>query len=125
MSSLYIKLIAAAAVLSIIGLAYWHYTTLLDQIQEMQGTIATQDTAIKLKETELAIVKKDASRVNKATEELNASMQAVQGSVESTRALLAGHDLNNLMEKKPNLLSRRMQKGTVERFKSIEEASKL
>jgi preprotein translocase subunit SecF len=45
--STYIKLGAAIAVLAVIGLGYWHYTSLVDKVSSLQVELATKDKELR------------------------------------------------------------------------------
>ncbi|MBY3363734.1 hypothetical protein [Rhizobium laguerreae] len=45
--STYLKLVAIVAVLAVIGLGYWHYTSLVDEVSSLRVELATKDRELR------------------------------------------------------------------------------
>jgi len=121
---IWFRLIAVAAVLLAITLAYHHYTGLLETISKQRETIATQSIALDMKTAEIASQKAAMAQMTAATEKVQASMAKEREKVTYVRQLFGDHDFANLAEKKPGLISKKMQAATAKVFSEIEAASR-
>lgn len=109
----WVKVAAGIALVTVIGLGYWHYTSLLSEREALrvQTEIQSQELnqwAQRWEETRAALER---------IEELR--REARKPYVELER-ILAEHDLAALAKAKPGLIEHRVNRATAERFRMFE-----
>ena len=115
------KLIIAGIVLAVLGGAWLYYQGLLDQITQLEVNQAQLETAVDLKQAEIASLEAQAVSTTARMEVVQADFAEAREQAERVKTLFANHDFNRLAKAKPGLISRRMQKATAAVFAEIEE----
>jgi preprotein translocase subunit SecF len=80
--SAYIKLGAAIAVLAVIGLGYWHYTSLVDQVSSLKVELAAKDTELRSAKAAVEAM----NEVTKDAEAQQSKSSTLQTAVAKSRA---------------------------------------
>jgi hypothetical protein len=123
LSGLATKLIIAGVVLSLIGGFSWHYLSLHDEIALLEGNQRQLETALDLKDDEIATMQDMAVSRRERAQVSRTALWAAQAQVNSLEAKLERHDLSMLVKRRPGLMTRRFQAGTAAVFAEIEEAA--
>lgn len=123
LSGLTTKLIAGGIVLAVIGGFAWHYLSLHDKIAALETTVALQETALDLKDTEIASLQDQAASIRRRTQEANEKLWAAEAEADALEQKLAKHDMEVMVKRHPDWMTKLMQKGTDKQLKKIEEAA--
>lgn len=123
LSGLATKLIIAGVVLSLIGGFAWHYLSLHDEIALLEGDKRQLETAVDLKDDEIATMQDMAVSRRESAQASRTALWAAEEQVNELEAKLERHDLATLVKRKPGLVTRRMQSGTKRVFEKIEDAA--
>lgn len=122
----------ALAIVTIISLAYWHYTGLLDEIVELEKDKTRLELEVgaetKAKEAAIANALEWQDQSKRQIEALNASTAVQSAATEQMRRLndvLSKHDLKAVASKKPKLVEDRLNSGTSSALRMLGEASDL
>lgn len=108
----WVKILAVVAVVTVIGLGYAHYTSLVSERDQLKVTVALQEKSLaewNSRWEEMRVGLETVDRIRREAEEYQNEI----------RELLAKHDLNRLTVEKPGLLGRRVNRATAERFRVL------
>lgn len=122
--------LAGLAIVTILGLGYWHYTSLLRDIEVLRANEAVLKTAVET-QTEAFEQATDAlDDWRRAQEQLVQRVERMQAVAEAARDetrrlndLFANHDLGSLAQARPGLVERRLNDGTAAALRMLECAS--
>ena len=125
-----IRLYAALALAAIIGLAYWHYTSLLSTIDELkldnqalELTIETKEIIIEQKNDKIFDLKVAHEQQNVRTENLNTKLQEARSDVAQVAKVFSKINLEKEADIRPEVLQRAMNIGTIRAHRKLMEAS--
>jgi len=116
-------LIALAAISLTIYLGYRYVVNLQEENARLHKDIATLEISNKQYEIQIENVQKDLVKVEEDYSELNDKFDSARERITYLSNLFADHDFIKLVEKKPGLITIRMQKATKKIFDEIEKAS--
>lgn len=115
------------AIVSVVGVAYWHYTGLLDTIEELKVSNTQLELSVELQGTHITQQKEALDSWAKSQEDLKKkyqelAKQALEASKETRRLhdIFSKHDLGKLASKKPGLIQKRVNSGTLKLFRMFE-----
>jgi len=127
LSGISTKLIIAGVVVTLvsaIGFTLWgHYTGLLDDNATLKANQKQLETALLLKDTEIASMEAQAISRGQLAASSREELKAARAKVDDLRLKLSKHDLGALIVSKPGLVTKAMQRGTRARFLSLEGAA--
>lgn len=113
-----------AGVLVAAGVGLWlHYQGLHDEIAVLQGNQRQLETAIDLKDTEIASYQDMWSSAYERAEDADRKIHAAQDKVDELEQKLERHDLKVLVGRRPGMMTKRFQAGTDAVHNEIEEAA--
>lgn len=122
--------IVGVALAGIVGGAYWHYTGLLEDINQLredrvvlQLQVAGKDAAIKDRDGAITEWKAAVDEIQIQTDEAWRVADEARAHVRRLEDVFAGHDLTELAKKKPGLIERRINSGTADVLRMLECAS--
>lgn len=109
------------------GLFFWHYTSLLEEVgtlktsfkQEQQSHDATKNSFNAFVEETEANFARQREIINKRTE----AFKRYEEDLNELQAIYSRHDLEKLLQAKPDLLERRINDGTERLFNAIRSVS--
>ena len=120
-------IVGLVAIVSVVGVAYWHYTGLLSTIEELKVSNAELGLSVQIQETHITQQKEALATWAKSQEDLKKKYQelsrmAQEASKETRRLhdIFSKHDLGKLASKKPGLIQNRVNSGTVNLFRMFE-----
>lgn len=117
------KLIIAAVIVGgLVGL-WFHYQGLHDEIAQLEGDKRQLETAVDLKDQEIAVMQDQGASRRERAQEGAQRLWTARAKVSALEAKLSRHDLGTAIASKPEWLTKIMQKGTRKRLKSIEGAA--
>ena len=112
--------LAALAITTIIGLAYRHYTGLIDDKVTAEANAAKLELALETQKATTAALRENvaewqaaAERYQQAAHEAQLTAKHAQAETRKLNALFSKHDFTNLARRKPGLIERRVNAGTV------------
>lgn len=119
-----------AAVIGVVGLGYWHYTTLVDDLATERARTATlQETVTQQR----AIISKavqvnekwvqEAERTRQTLEELKVVQSDASAEARKLNDAFAKHNLQDLSTAKPGLIERRLNDGSDRALRLLEQAT--
>jgi predicted signal transduction protein with EAL and GGDEF domain len=119
-----IKIALAAIALLAVGYVVWDYSSLRSRNAQLSSQVATltEQKNKLVEEKRLLNIDLDNQRVLNI--KLNGQLLASREQMNRMVVLFSDHDFQKLIEKKPGLITIRMQKATEKVFREIEEASK-
>lgn len=127
---IYAIALAALGLVTMIGLAYWHYDGLVEEINTLSADKASLVAALEVERTattslQLAIKewKEGYDRLARAQIDLSRAHQAATAETRRLNELLGRHDLGALARSKPGLVERRVNDGTARAMRLLECAS--
>jgi|GEM_PF-2526445 len=122
--------LAALGLITIIGLGYWHYTSLLRDVQVLRANEQVLRAAVS---EQARAIERAASAIDdwsRAQEQLVQRVERMQAVAEAARDetrrlndLFANHDLGSLAAARPGLVERRLSDGTAAALRLLECAS--
>ena len=109
-----LKLAAMMAVLmlAMAGAFKWYYDSSQARIATLTENNAKLETAIKINEDSIKLLRQDAERQAKLTQQLQTDLQKAEQYGDELRSTLQKHNLTHLAETKPGLIEKRMQDAT-------------
>ena len=123
MNTLYVKLLGAGALALVIFFGYQYVTNL----QEANAALEKEVTALTISKKELEAererVVEDLAAVRVDMEKLDQEFKEAEESKNELIKLFSDHDFENLVSKKPGLITRKMHKATDSLFREIENES--
>ena len=121
--------LAALAVVTIIGLAYRHYTGLINDKVVAEANVAKLEVALATEQATVAALKANvdewkqaAERYQKAAHEAQLTAKHAKAETRRLNALFSEHDFTNLARRKPGLIERRIN-SSVRRAGSLLECA--
>lgn len=117
------KLIIAGVVLAVLGGVGLYIKSIIDDNAILKGNQRQLETALDLKDGEIAAMQDMASTRAESARESRTALWAAQAQVDGLEAMLERHDLAMLVKRKPGLMTRRAQAGTKRIFRKIERAA--
>lgn len=117
------KLIIAGVVLAILGGVGLYFKHLIDENAVLLGNQRQLETALDLKDTELASYQDQAATRHRLAQEASQALWASQEKVNELERKLSRHDLPLLVKKKPGLVTKIFQKATDQAHRDIEDAA--
>ena len=122
MLMLYIKLIAGALIISLIGGGYWYVSHLKKDLDDTK-TALVQETMNRLQaEHQQASLVKQIEEVAVMAQQIHGELKHFQNQAAEQKGVFDRHDFNMLLQKKPGLIAKRMQRKTVELFDLLQDA---
>jgi len=108
------KLAAMMAVLmlAMAGAFKWYYDSSQARITTLTENNAKLETAIKINEDSIKLLRQDAERQAKLTQQLQTDLQKAEQYGDELRSTLQKHNLTALAQRKPGLIEKRMQNAT-------------
>lgn len=123
LSGIATKLIIAGVVVAALAGFWFHYQGLHGKIALLEGDKRQLETAVDLKDDEIATMQDMAVSRRERAQESRTDLWAAQAQVNELEAKLERHDLATLVKRKPGLVTRRMKTGTKKIFRKIEDAA--
>jgi len=122
--------ILASAVVTAVGLGYWHYTGLLSKVAILQANNAKLETAIQVQKSTIT-VQADAleewqdsqAKLLKTVEDLVEVNRTATTETRRLQNVFSRHDLNALAQRKPTLVETRINRGTADIGRLLECAT--
>ena len=108
------KLAAMMAVLmlAMAGAFKWYYDSSQARITTLTENNAKLETAIKINEDSIKLLRQDAERQAKLTQQLQTDLQKAEQYGDELRSTLQKHNLTALAQRMPGLIEKRMQNAT-------------
>lgn len=110
---------ALIAILSVIGLAYWHYTGLIDEVAELKVSTATLELEKEIQAGHIAQLgegiqafKENEKRIQEQIKQLAKNATTARKETRRLNALFSKHDFGRLASAKPGLIQKRINAGT-------------
>lgn len=100
---------------------YFHYSNLVENLDLAKEKITKLEVSLESEQTKNAELSRQQAENKQNITELNEKLSQERVKTQSVRRLFADHDFENLVQKKPGLITKLMQKATIKRFKSIED----
>jgi len=120
-----LKLYAFLFIFGIIGGAIfgakYYYDSTQATIQRLSAEKAILDTALEQQTASINAMQEQMERQNELNTELQANLQEANSGLSEMRSKFARHDLTRLAIAKPGLIQTRINNGTDEVFREIEE----
>ena len=120
-----LKLYAFLFIFGIIGGAIfgakYYYDSTQATIQRLSAEKAILDTALEQQTASINAMQEQMERQNELNTELQANLQEANSGLNEMRSKFARHDLTRLSIAKPGLIQTRINNGTDEVFREIEE----
>ena len=120
-----LKLYAFLFIFGIIGGAIfgakYYYDSTKATIQRLSAEKAILDTALEQQTASINAMQEQMERQNELNTELQANLQEANSGLNEMRSKFARHDLTRLAIAKPGLIQTRINNGTDEVFREIEE----
>ena len=117
------KLIIAGVVLAVLGGVGLYIKSIIDDNAILQANQRQLETAIDLKDDEIAVYQDMASTRAESARVSREALWAANAQVNALEAKLERHDLSTLVKRKPGLMTRRFQTGTRQVLREIERAA--
>jgi hypothetical protein len=118
---------ALIAVISMVGLAYWHYTGLIDEVSTLKTRAATLELEKEIQAGHITQLgegieafKENEERIQKKINELATVATEAKKETRRLNALFSKHDLSRLAAAKPGLMEKRFNSGTVTVLRLLE-----
>lgn len=122
--------LAVVGVLATVGIAYWHYTSLLDKVSVLERNNAELDRTVSDQHETIDAQGEAIQEWEEAQEELQRRLERLQEVARQARQetrrlndIFAEHDLGRLAREKPGLIERRVNDGTADALRMLECAS--
>lgn len=107
--------LAALAIVTVVGLGYRHYTSLLEERAALRVEVAQLNNAVELqkkviaqKDEAIAAWRKKLEAAQEAYKQMEEAQRLAVKELERINDLFAKHDLSKLLQRKPGLLERRI-----------------
>lgn len=123
LSGISTKLIIAGVVIAVLGGVGLYIRSIINENAVLKGNQRQLETALDLKDTEIASLQDQAVSVRQRAEQANQKLLAAEEAVSGLEQKLAKHDLTLLTKHRPKTMTRLIQKGTAEQLNNIEEAA--
>lgn len=101
--------------------AKYYYETTQATIQRLSAEKAILDTALEQQTASIAAMQLEIEKQNQLTTQLQANLQEANAGLNEMRSKFARHDLTRLAVARPGLIQTRINNGTYEVFREIEE----
>jgi len=121
---MFIKLIIAAAVGLTIYLGYTFINNLVEESAYWKTEASKFQMANETLSTKLDNIKTDLEESFRIQDDLNIKLQKTRLQMNSVVKLFSDNDFTKLVQKKPGLITIKMQKATKKLFKEIEQITK-
>ena len=122
--------ILGSAVITAVGLGYWHYTSLVEEAAQLRTNNAVLQSAIDLQATTITAQQEAIPEWEEAQARLLQTMEALreQNQLASTELrrlqdVFSRHDLNALALRRPGLIEQRIDTGTARINRMLECAT--
>jgi hypothetical protein len=132
MARLYAYALGALALVTIIGLGYLHYTSLLEERDTLRQNVARVETALETQRAATAAAVKVIGEWSAAQERTVETLRELAQKSEAAREegrrinrVLAEHDLGALAAARPGLVQRRLDDGTARALRMLRDATDL
>ena len=102
----------AVLMLAMAGAFKWYYDSSQARITTLTENNAKLETAIKINEDSIKLLRQDAERQAKLTQQLQTDLQKAEQYGDELRSTLQKHNLTALAQRKPGLIEKRMQNAT-------------
>lgn len=116
------KLIIAGVVLAVLGGVGLYIKSIIDDNAILKGNQRQLETALDLKDTEIASMQDMAASRAVRAQESSKALWAAEAQVNELEAKLERHDLETLVKRRPGMMTKRFQTGTRDIFRRMEEA---
>lgn len=123
LSGLSTKLIIAGVVLAVLGGVGLYIRSIINENAVLLGNQRQLETALDLKDTEIASYQDQATTRHELAQEARQAMWASQAKVDDLEEKLSRHDLPLLVKRRPETMTRLFQKGTADVHREMEEAA--
>lgn len=123
LSGLTTKLIIAGVVLAVLGGVGLYLKGIIDENAVLQANQKQLETALDLKDTEIASLQDQAASTRERAQVANQKLWAAEKSVSDLEQLLSKHDLTLLTKHRPDTMTRLIQKGTADQLHNTEDAA--
>lgn len=120
---MYIKLLGALAIGLIVWAGYAFVTNLVEENNELKVSLENARIAIEKKDLELADMRLQQAANRANAEKLQAAIQEERVKVDHVRKLFADERFEKLIQKKPGLMTIKMQEATQKVFSEVEAAA--
>ena len=98
--------------LAMAGAFKWYYDSSQARISTLVENQAKLETAVKISEDSIKLMREDAEKQAKLNQQLQADLQKAEAYGDQLRNTLQKHNLTHLAETKPGLIEKRMQDAT-------------
>jgi hypothetical protein len=114
------------AVAGVVGLAYWHYTGLIDEVAELKVSTATLEIEKEIQQGHIAqqgqaiaSFQENEVRIQAKIKELAQISREAKGETRRLNALFSKHNFGKLAARKPGLIEKRVNRGTANVFRVL------
>lgn len=114
------KIILAIVILSLLGLAGWYYKWSQAEIKVLGENVVKLEQAKKLQDETIKTMREDAKLSSKILLEVDEKYQAARKTNTALRKVLAKHNIAYLASKKPRLVQKIINKGSVNAARCLE-----
>tara|TARA_R110000823_G_scaffold207786_9_gene338327 strand:- start:723 stop:1130 length:408 start_codon:yes stop_codon:yes gene_type:complete len=119
-----VALVAVVLVAAAGGAFYWYFTYSQGVIRTLESNAAKAEIAVKIANNENASLRRNFKKQKEENAKLQKDMIQIEVESEELSQLLSRHNLTHLSKRKPGLIENRINKGTRQLFRDIEDASK-
>ena len=119
----YVKLIGAAIIPVSLYLCYQYVINIQHENTVLRQDITNLKTSNEILSKEKQQFKDNLQKTKQSLKQVNMDFKKSEEQKNRMVKLFSDHNLQNLMEKKPGLISKRMQKATDKIFKEFEDES--
>lgn len=120
MGGMYFKLIAAGAVALIVFLGYRYVVNLQETNAALTGQLTALQVEVETYKTEVRVLEQEIENSKQRISEVNVELNSAREAANKTVRLFSDHNLQKLIEAKPEWMSDKMQRATAEKFRAIE-----
>lgn len=120
MFRLYFMIGGLVLLLSMIGGAYFYYTSTQNKIQTLIENNTKLESAVNTQSETISNLLSNQEKINRLNNELTINLQISESSRDKLLDTLHKHNLTNLSIKKPGLIEKRINDGTKKVFKNLE-----
>lgn len=121
MLKIYVMIVVLGIVGGAIYGAKYYYDSTQATIQRLSAEKALLDSALEQQNASIAAMEAEMQKQNTLNNELQANLQEANAGLNEMRSKFARHDLTRLAIARPGLIQTRINNGTVEVFREIEQ----
>jgi nucleosome binding factor SPN SPT16 subunit len=125
MIKLYLAIIVIGLVGGVVYGGYYYYKDTQARIQILTENSAKLETAKKVQDQTIETLKEDAGKYRKLNKDLSLQLQKAYDYKNKLIGKLRKHNLTRLSQQKPNLVEKKINRGTKRLFESFESDSAL